>query len=297
MSGERGEVTVAHMLVAMTVMLAVIGATLTVFSAAERLNREAGLRTADQDRARVALDELSAQLRNLASPTNDQPRAIDAAGPYDLVFQTVDRVGPNTGLNAANVMRVRWCLGSAAPATLYRQEQRWTTQATPAAPSTAGCPAASAAGAWSAARIVAQDVVNRRDGLDRPIFTYDSAALSDIASVHAELWVDADVARAPAETPLSSGVFLRNQNRRPVASFTADTTVYGKVVLNGAASADPEGDPLQYVWFDGPDKVGDGVRFDYSVSPGTTRAIQLKVFDLAGLEGVSAPQTVAVPGP
>lgn len=289
---ERGEMTVAHMLVAMAVMLAVIGATLSVFTSAEKLNRDAGERSALQDRARVASDLLAADLRNLASPTNDQPQAIDVAAPFDLVFQAVDRVGPNSGLNAANVMRVRFCLGTTDTTTIYRQEQRWTTQETPAAPSTTGCPAAGSPAGWSGTRQVAHSVVN---GTGRPLFTYNSATPADISSVHVQLYVDADPARVPAEVPISTGVFLRNQNRKPVAAFSADTTFYGKIVLNGAASADPEGDPLNYVWFDGATKVGEGVRFDYSVTPGTSHAIQLKVFDLAKLEGVSAVQTVVAP--
>jgi hypothetical protein len=71
--------------------------------------------------------------------------------------------------------------------------------------------------------------------------------------------------------------------------------VPGKIILNGADSGDPEGDPLQYVWFDGSTKVGEGIRYDYTVTRGTTHQIQLKVFDLAGLEGDSAVRSVVVP--
>ena len=292
---ERGEMTVAHMLVAMAIMLGVLGATLTVFSSAEKLNRQANERVDSQDRARVALDGLAAQLRNLASPTNDQPQAIDLAGPFDLVFQTVDRVGPNTGLNAANVMRVRYCLGSANTTALYRQEQRWTTQVPPASPSVSTCPAAQTATGWSATSVAATDVVNRRDGLDRAMFVYNAASASDISAVHAQLYVDGDVTRAPAEAPLSTGVFLRNQNRRPVATFSADTSVYRTIVLNGATSADPEGDPLEYVWLINGEKRGEGPRYDHAVAAGGTYQVQLKVYDLAKLEGVSAVQSVVVP--
>lgn len=292
---QRGELSLGHMLVAMSLMLGVLGATLTVFSSAERLNRDTNVRTETQDQARTALDAMTAQLRNLASPTYDQPQAIDQATPYDLVFQTVDRIGPNSGLNAANVMRVRYCLGTADTTTVYRQQQRWTTQLTPAAPSSTVCPAPASSTGWSATTVVASSVVNRAGGQERPLFTYNAAAATDISSVHAQLYLDTDTTRAPAETTLSSGVFLRNQNRRPVAAFTADTTVRGKIILNGAASADPEGDPLEYVWFDGEVKIGDGIRLDYTVEPGSSPAIQLKVFDLADLQGDSAVQVVEVP--
>lgn len=288
---ERGEIGLLQILLAAAMMIGVLGATLTVFTSAERLNRTANDRIATQDQARVALDQVTAQLRNLASPTPDQPQAIDRATAADLIFQTVDRIGPNTGLNAANVMRVRYCLGTTDTTQLYRQEQRWTTQATPAAPTSTLCPAPTAAGSWSSATVLAEGVVN---GAARSVFTYNAPAATDISSVHAQLFIDADRARAPGETVLSSGVFLRNQNRRPGAAFSADTTVRGKIVLNGALSSDPEGDPLTYVWYDGETKVGEGIRFDYTVTPGTTHPMKLKVFDLAGLQGDSVIQTVEV---
>lgn len=288
---ERGEIGLLQILLAAAMMIGVLGATLAVFTSAEKLNRTANDRIATQDQARVALDQLTAQLRNLASPTPDQPQAIDRATAADLIFQTVDRVGPNNGLNAANVMRVRYCLGTTNTTQLYRQEQRWTTQATPAAPTSTQCPAPTAAGSWTSATVLADGVVN---GASRSVFTYNASAATDISSVHARLFVDADQAREPGETVLSSGVFLRNQNRRPGAAFSADTTVRGKIVLNGASSSDPEGDPLTYVWYDGETKVGEGIRFDYTVTPGTTRQMKLKVFDLAGLQGDSVTQTVEV---
>ena len=290
---ERGEITLVQMLVAATMMLVVLGATLTVFASATKLNNAANERQDEQDNARATLDAMAAQLRNLASPTADQPQAIDSAGAYDIVFQTVDRVGPNSGLNASNVMRVRYCLGTTNTTTLYRQEQRWTTQATPAAPATTTCP--STAAGWSTGKALAQYVVNTRNGLNRPIFTYNAAAVSDISAIHALLYVDRDIVHNPPETVLSTGVFLRNQNRRPTSLFTTDTTVRGKVILNGASSSDPEGDPLSFVWFDGTTKIGTGIRFDYTVTPGTSHNLQLKVFDLAGLEGDSAVQTVVAP--
>jgi type II secretory pathway component PulJ len=294
MRDERGEITLAQMLIAMTMMLGILAATLTVFSSAETLNRQSNQRQDSQDQARVALDDLAARLRNLASPTPDQPQAVDSAGAYDLVFQTVDAQGPNSGLNAANVMRVRYCLGGTTSAgTLYRQEQRWTTQATPAAPSTSACP--SADGNWTTTRTAAANITNRRNGLNRPIFTFNAATPTDISEVHAQVYVDADPLHSPPETTLSTGVFLRNQNRRPTAAFTADTTVPGKIILNGADSVDPEGDPLQYVWFDGASKIGEGIRYDATVARGSSHQIQLKVFDLAGLEGDSAVRTVAAP--
>jgi hypothetical protein len=292
--GERGEISLVQLLVATSLMLGVLTATLTVFQAGARNNAEANARNDSQDTARTGLDRMARELRNLASPTPEQPQAVDKATAFDMVFQTVDAVGPNAGLNAANVERVRYCLaGTANAAVLYRQDQRWTTQAAPAVPTTTACPSTDTQ--WTQTRRVAQSITNQRDSLNRALFTFDSAVATDVTSVHVQLYVDIDPVRPPVETNLSTGVFLRNQNRHPSSSFTADTSVPGKIVLNGSASSDPEGEPLTYVWYDGASKVGDGIRFDYAVTRNTSHAMQLKVYDPAGLEGVAAAQTVVAP--
>ena len=291
MTDERGEIGLVQLLVAMSIFLVILAATLTVFASSQTLNSQANARNASQDAARVALDTLARQLRNLASPTPEQPQAVDKATSYDLVFQTVDAVGPNAGLNAANVERVRYCLGGTSSAgILYRQEQRWTSQVAPAAPTTTTCPSTDTQ--WTATRQMAAAITNRRNSLDRPMFTFDSTVATNVSTVHVVLYVDLDPARAPVETTISSGVFLRNQHRRPISSFTADPSVPGKIVLNGSASSDPEGEPLTYVWYDGTSKVGDGIRYDYAVTAGSSHSLQLKVYDPAGLEGDSTTQTV-----
>jgi hypothetical protein len=284
--GERGEAGLVQLLLAMAMALAVLGATLEIFTGSERVNRQNNDRTASQDAARRGLDLVARELRNLASPTPEQPEAVDLAGPYDVVFETVDPVGPNLAANGANVERVRYCLGgTASSGTLYRQEQRWTTSTPPGVPSTTGCP--SSVPAWSSSTPVAWGITNARDGLDRPIFSYDSEVKTDITLIHAQLFLDADPLHGPAETSLSTGVFLRNQNRRPTAAFTAETAVPGSVVLNGSTSADPEAEPLQYAWSEAGELKGTGIRFDYQVASGSGHNIQLKVYDPAGLEGVS----------
>ena len=95
----------------------------------------------------------------------------------------------------------------------------------------------------------------------------------------------------PQQYAPEAGVFLRNQNRRPVAAFSASATAQG-IVLNGSASSDPEGEPLTYVWYDGTTKIGEGITFTYPVAAGSSHTIQLKVYDPAVLEGVAAPQVV-----
>ncbi len=290
-SDQRG-MTLIEMLVSMTVFLFVLGATLDVFANSERLNRRSNLRIDSQDTARRALDQLARELRGLASPRQDHPDAVDLGNATDIVFKTVDVVGPNTGANVTNVKRVRYCLSGSA---LVKQEQRWTTVDPPAtSPPTTACPGPVTAGvlnsttAWSSSRTVAQGITNPTGA--RAIFVYahtpiTSSALTDISAIHAQLFVDADPVRPPGETSISTGVFLRNQNRRPAAAFTADTDVPGKIVLNGAPSSDPEGQPLDYAWYEGATHIGDGIRFDYSVARGSAHTIELRVSDPGDLQG------------
>jgi hypothetical protein len=293
--GERGEAGLVQLLLAMAMALAVLGGTLTIFTGSEKVNRENNQRNESQEGARRALDMVSRDLRNLASPTPEQPEAVDLAGPYDIVFESVDPVGPNLADNGSNVERVRYCLGGTAEAgVLYRQEQRWTTSSPPGVPSTTACP--SSVPAWSTSTPVAWGITNARNGLDRPLFRYDSEEETDISLIHTQLFIDEDPLHGPAETSLSTGVFLRNQNRRPEAAFTAETAVPGSIVLNGSTSQDPEGEPLLYAWYDAGVLKGTGIRFDYQVTTGTTHNLVLKVYDPAGLEGISEAEQVTARG-
>src|SRR5205823_887029 len=82
-------------------------------SLSDAIGSDAQRRVDAEDRARQAEEAIARDLRNLASPTPSQPQAVDRAGGRDLVFKTVDPVGPNAGQNTANVERVRYCLDSA----------------------------------------------------------------------------------------------------------------------------------------------------------------------------------------
>ncbi|MDT5011615.1 MAG: hypothetical protein QOH57_3232 [Mycobacterium sp.] len=295
LASERGEFGLIPMLVAMSLFAGILGATLVTFQNFDLLSRRNIDRSAAQDSARTSVDRLVRDLRNLASPTIELPRAVDVATAYDLVFQTVDSVGPNTGTNAANIKRVRWCLNSATPADerLYMQEQRWTTSTTPAVPDTSACPGTG----WNTSTVLAQNLTNRYNGQDRPLFGFNSTALADINSVHVDVFTDLDPVHRPSETHLTSGVFLRNQNAVPVADFTYAVSGATAIVLNGSPSYDPEGQGLKYVWVDNGLKIqnGTGITYTYAVAPHSTHAIQLLVFDPAGLEGDSATKSVQVP--
>lgn len=281
--GERGEVSLMALLVAMVLLVIVFGATLTLFEGFNRTAGDASRRTDAEDQARRTSDRLARDLRNLSSPTPSQPDAVDKATATDLVFETVDPEGPNTGANATNTKRVRFCLDAAGQ--LQEQTQTWTSAARPTMPSTASCPASG----WTRTTVGAKNIVN---GTTTPVFVYDSATLNDISSIHVDLLVDTDLVRQPPATKLSTGVFLRNQNRRPTASFVATKTT-GGFVLNGSASADPEGDSLTYEWYDGATLVGKGITFTYTgLAAGSSHVLQLKVSDPAGLTAASPTQTV-----
>jgi hypothetical protein len=282
---ERGEMGLIQLLVAMSIFAAVLGATLITYQSFDTLSRRTVDRAASQDSARTSIDRLVRDLRNLASPTINQPQAVDRATDYDLVFQTVDPIGPNTGANAPNIKRTRWCLDMTTPANekLYVQDQKWTTLNTPAMPSTSGCPGSG----WTTTTILASNITNTYNGQSRPLFTFDSTTLTAIREVHVDLYSDIDPTKAPNETHITSGVFLRNQNAAPIASFTYATSGSSAIVLNGSGSYDPEGAALSYSWLDNGTKVGTGVTYSYPVTSNSNHSIQLQVFDPAGLQGSS----------
>jgi len=280
--GERGEVSLVSVLVACVLLVVVLGATLTLFEGFTAKAGDATRRTDAQDVARTAADRIARDLRNLSSPTPEQPGAVDRASGNDLIFTTVDPQGPNAGTNTTNTKRVRYCLDSGR--RLQEQTQTWTDPIPPAAPSGTACPGSG----WTRTTIAATNVVNGAE----PVFSYDAAVLTDIAAIHVDLIVDTDIVRLPPATRLATGVFLRNRNRRPTASFAADRTS-GGLVLNGSASFDPEGDPLRYAWYDGTTQIGTGITYTYTpLVAGSIHQIHLEVFDPIGLVDVSATQAV-----
>lgn len=294
--------TLVELLMAMSLMVIMLTAALgtleqfTVNSNANQVQNQA------QDQARTTIDILARQLRNLASPTPVQPQAVEKNDPYDLVFLSVNPVGPAIAPNGTNSRRIRYCLDASSPTNevLWRQTQTWGSATPPPLPSTASCP--DKLGGWNPdARVVATNIVNRSAGQNRPVWYYNSPTLATISSIETDLYLDAQPGRKPGETRLTTGIFLRNQNRPPTASLTAQATGNGHVLLNGSSSGDPENQALHYVWYDGAQKVGAGVTLDYvpcpsppgAPCPGSSHTLQLRVFDPAGLEG-DATQTVVI---
>jgi prepilin-type N-terminal cleavage/methylation domain-containing protein len=304
---ERG-FTLIEVLIAAVMMLIILGASMTLLIVVGANSRLTEQHNDAQDRARVYTDRLARQLRNLASPslfTADyyaKPEAVDKAQPYDFVFRVVDEKRPAGSLNEANVKRVRYCLDSTNPdnGALYQQEQKWTNAASsapPALPSTAACPGTGAG--WTSTTQVTNGLVNRIDGQNRPLFTYNATDVTRITQVRSELFVDPTPHKRPVESRLASGVTLRNQNRVPVAlaDVRVTDTVGHKAVLNGSGSDDPEGMPLNYQWYVDPPVplpdcsatpkpvscVAEGVVADIQLSTGGKHTIVLLVKDPAGL--------------
>jgi prepilin-type N-terminal cleavage/methylation domain-containing protein len=291
---ERG-FTLVELMVTMSLMIVVLGGAVAAFSTFSRSEVSNQRQNDAQDQARQTLDVLVRQLRNLASPTEYLPKAVELNKPYDFVFQTVDAKKASGSQNDRNIKRVRYCLGESSngKATLWSQQQTWVApNPPPTFPSVATCPST----AWPTQTALNANVVSREK--NEPVFTYNAAEPASVTSVGAQLFVDIDPARAPAASKLASGVFLRNQNRAPVAAFTATYTgTGGRVLLNGSASEDPEGHALEtFEWEVDGTKIPTKGIVVYWEAPGPgAYTFKLTVKDHAGLEGTATSGGVVVP--
>lgn len=244
--GEAG-FSLPEVLIAMTIMLVIMAATLTSlesFTGQQRLDER---RTEAQDSLRRAVDQLERQLRNLATPATNV-KSINRALPADLIFQTAD----------PQKRWVRYCINTSDPLIPSGGASLWygvsdVASATP--PAATDCPGTG----WTSTQSVGQSVVNGLDAPGRPVFTYRNAAGNEITSdtsaitrIQTKLWVDTNPGKAPAEQRLASGVFLRNQNQAPVADFTFTAT--GRI-LNASPTTDFEGRRLNYHWYYGSSAV------------------------------------------
>jgi len=253
--------TLVELLVAITISLVLLSATLVTFENVFRAQHVNDARIDSAERARVALDVQARQLRNLAKRLNNQP-VIDTVSSYDLIFQTSDPTRT----------WVRYCLNtSTAPASIARG-RLWSAElslpvaaaGTPgSAAMKASCPGPTGVGGWTKTRVVADFVTNRRSPLERPLFTYtctsgSSACMSSpttydqLVNISAQTIVDTTPGRGAPELRVATGVYLRNQNQAPAAAFVWTIVPHGTlwtVGLNASGSTDFEGRTLNYYWF------------------------------------------------
>ena len=247
--------TLVGLLVAMTLMLLVMGAAITVFGQFDTITRKTELQNDAQDRSRTGVDQLVRELRNLASPTPETPAGGPVAGPTDLVFQTVDKPRPNRRHATRRT--------SSASATADAR-----TDALPRRPGARGRRARRPRSRprWAALprHRLGPDGRGRRHVVNRDDRGRCSPTTAPTTADHPHrLGLALRTTRgAAASTEVTSGIFLRNQNRFPVATFSRRQDGHG-LVLNGAGSSDPEGDNLTYEWSDNGAVIGSGVAYTY----------------------------------
>jgi prepilin-type N-terminal cleavage/methylation domain-containing protein len=252
---ERG-FTLIELLVAMAITTVVFGTTLSVLDVFQSNTRFDQFRNENQDTARTTLDRLSRQLRNIVARTTSSgavPGALEQAEDYAVTFQTIDTTKAKSGANAVNAMRVRYCLNDDNPENeiLWEEVKRWETLEAPNLPASTSCPDHTS-GDWNTLTQVVQHITNRNGGhTDRHLFVYSAQETPQILSVNADLFININPTQArPGDSELTSGVSLRNANRRPIAEFTATKEGNYQVRLNASASYDPDGLSLTYKWWD-----------------------------------------------
>lgn len=242
--------TLAEVLISVTIMLVVMFATMASLDTFRNRQKLDERRTEAQENLRRGMDQLERQLRNLATPAANI-KSINRAQATDLVFQTAD----------PQKRWVRYCINTADPLIASGRASLWygvSNVVSDTPPSTTSCPGTG----WTTMTSVGEGVVNARDGLNRPVFSYNwpkdaggnsiTTDTSAITRIRSELWVDPNPGVRPVEQHLASGVFLRNQNQAPVAAFTFTAT--GRI-LNASATTDHEGRRLNYHWYYGPTAV------------------------------------------
>lgn len=289
--------TLVEVLIVSVLMIVVLGATLTALNSFQRNISVNQKQNEAQDTARAGMDLMSRDMRNLASPTRDEPLALDQNDAQNIVFQAEGRTKPAGSLNPSNTTRVRYCLGT--DRMVYRQVQTWTSATFPGMPSTAACPGpvgAAGAAVWTSGltRVVAEKVSNGA----RPLFSYNATDPRDVTEVTMVLYVDANPGAPPAETSLQTSVYLRNQNRKPTAVFSVALANSGTaIIMNASESTDPEEKPLTFKWYlDGAAIVGaDKVVHTATVSPGP-HTVYVNVSD-GPLDDDADPQDICVPSP
>ena len=243
-----------EVLIAMTIMLVVMTATLASLDTFRGRQKADERRSESQESLRRGIDHLERQLRNLATPQSTV-KSIYRAQANDVIFQTAD----------PQKRWVRYCTDPADPLVSSGGASLWysvSNVVSTVPPTATSCGPGTG---WSTTESVGTSVVNARDGLARPVFSYNwpknasgvtiTTDTSAITRIRTNVWVDVNPGASPPEQGLSSGVRLRNQNQAPVPRFTstaggASATGY-RVVLNASSTTDFEGRRLNYYWYYG----------------------------------------------
>jgi len=263
--------TLVELLVAMTMSLVVFGATLTILDSYLRQSSAATKRLDAQDRARLAVDRIVRDLRNVSSPLTT-PKLLERATPYDVVFQTVGTPSGGAAGNVSGIQRVRYCVpqdsssGTASQEQLIAQTQTWTTSTPPTNPWTSdpsrtiACPDltfAPAAG-QPVYTVGAVAVMNRyQQTSSYPVFSFNNGLdgnnvaatdLPQISTIQINLRVNPTPSLSGATTQIQSAAYLRNKQHAPVAQFSYAATGAGGVILNAGQSYSPDDEQLSYAW-------------------------------------------------
>jgi prepilin-type N-terminal cleavage/methylation domain-containing protein len=316
--------TLIEALVAMAIAVVVFGATLTILEVYMRQSNGVTQRFDAQNQARVAVDRIIRQLRNVASPLTS-PKLLERATPYDLVFQTI---GSSNGANVAGTERVRYCIpddtssGSSSNDELISQTETWSTSSTPADPwssdpsVTIPCPDTTFA-AQPNGVVLASSVVNRYKqtgppgtSAEQPAFAFNNGTLpegnsvtasdlSSISTIQVNLWVNPTPKVKGATTEIQSSAYLRNKEHSPVATFTYSAIGNGAVILNAGTSYSPDGQQLSFKWnctsCSGTTSLSSATDGLVSWQPGAgTYTVTVTVKDQDGLSTTSDPGTVIV---
>ena len=250
--------TAVELVVAMTLGVGLFVAALSVLDVFQNDSRFNLLRNETQDNARTAVDRLARELRNVSAPSVKEAGALEQAETYALTFQTINSTPvekvPLEG-NVTDAMRVRYCLNNTNPSDeiLWRETTHWTSEKPPELPTSHACPDLNVFD-WEHAEELVTHITNRIGGQEvRPLFVYGpsgASLTSQITAVIPTVYTDLNPGGRPGERLIGTTIYLRNQNRTPVASFTATELGPQRVYLDASESADPNGLALSYRWWD-----------------------------------------------
>src|SRR5438045_2667539 len=101
---DQSGLTLVEMLVTLVISMVVFGAVLAALQVFQTDSRYDQLRNESQDKARSAIDRVTGELRNVAAPSVGavSAGALEQAGPYNLVLQTVRPARGLGGQDASN---------------------------------------------------------------------------------------------------------------------------------------------------------------------------------------------------